>query len=52
VVGRWTKIPVSRLLEGEVQKLLHLDVELHSGSSARTKRCRRVAEAVVRARSA
>src|SRR5262249_55728872 len=29
VVSRWTHIPVSKLLEGEVQKLLHLDEELH-----------------------
>src|SRR4029077_20825536 len=29
VVSRWTGVPVTRLLEGEMQKLLHLDEELH-----------------------
>src|SRR5262249_35629230 len=29
VVSRWTGIPVSKLLEGEIQKLLHLEDELH-----------------------
>ena len=29
VVSRWTGIPLSKLLEGEVQKLLHLSSELH-----------------------
>jgi ATP-dependent Clp protease ATP-binding subunit ClpB len=29
VVSRWTGIPVSKLLEGEIQKLLHLPEELH-----------------------
>jgi ATP-dependent Clp protease ATP-binding subunit ClpA len=29
VVSRWTGIPVAKLLEGEIQKLLHLEEELH-----------------------
>jgi ATP-dependent Clp protease ATP-binding subunit ClpB len=29
VVGRWTGIPVSRLLEGEVSKLVHMEERLH-----------------------
>ncbi|HEU4976204.1 MAG TPA: ATP-dependent chaperone ClpB [Baekduia sp.] len=29
VVGRWTGIPVSRLLEGEVEKLIHMEERLH-----------------------
>ncbi len=29
VVARWTGIPVSRLLEGEVQKLIHMEERLH-----------------------
>jgi ATP-dependent Clp protease ATP-binding subunit ClpB len=29
VVARWTKIPVSRLLEGEVEKLIHMEQRLH-----------------------
>jgi ATP-dependent Clp protease ATP-binding subunit ClpB len=51
VVGRWTKIPVSRLLEGEVQKLLHLDVELHKRVIGQNEAVQAVAEAVIRARS-
>ncbi len=51
VVSRWTKIPVSRLLEGEVQKLLHLDVELHKRVIGQNEAVEAVAEAVVRARS-
>jgi ATP-dependent Clp protease ATP-binding subunit ClpB len=29
VVGKWTNIPVSRLMEGEVQKLIHMEARLH-----------------------
>ena len=29
IVGRWTGIPVSRLLEGEVEKLLQMEERLH-----------------------
>ena len=29
VVSRWTGIPVTKLMEGEMQKLLHLEDELH-----------------------
>jgi ATP-dependent Clp protease ATP-binding subunit ClpB len=29
IVGRWTGIPVSRLLEGEVEKLVHMEDRLH-----------------------
>jgi ATP-dependent Clp protease ATP-binding subunit ClpB len=29
VVARWTKIPVTRLLEGEVEKLIHMEERLH-----------------------
>ena len=29
VVARWTGVPVSRLMEGEVQKLSHLEEQLH-----------------------
>jgi len=44
VVGRWTKIPVSRLLEGEVQKCFTSDVELHKrviGQNEAVQRWRR-----------
>jgi ATP-dependent Clp protease ATP-binding subunit ClpB len=51
VVSRWTGIPVSKLLEGEVQKLLHLDEELHQRVIGQDEAVTAVAEAVVRARS-
>jgi ATP-dependent Clp protease ATP-binding subunit ClpB len=38
VVSKWTGIPISKLLEGEKEKLLKLEEELHSGWSARTRR--------------
>jgi ATP-dependent Clp protease ATP-binding subunit ClpB len=51
VVSRWTGVPVSKLLEGEVQKLLHLDEELHRRVVGQDEAVTAVAEAVVRARS-
>jgi len=51
VVSRWTGIPVSRLLEGEVQKLLHLEEELHKRVIGQDEAVTAVAEAVIRARS-
>jgi ATP-dependent Clp protease ATP-binding subunit ClpB len=51
VVGRWTGIPVAKLLEGEVQKLLHLEEELHRRVVGQDEAVTAVAEAVVRARS-
>jgi ATP-dependent Clp protease ATP-binding subunit ClpB len=51
VVSRWTGIPVSKLLEGEIQKLLHLDAELHKRVVGQDEAVTAVAEAVVRARS-
>ncbi|MBY0522320.1 MAG: ATP-dependent chaperone ClpB [Gemmataceae bacterium] len=51
VVSRWTHIPVSKLLEGEVEKLLHLDEELHKRVIGQEEAVKAVAEAVLRARS-
>jgi ATP-dependent Clp protease ATP-binding subunit ClpB len=51
VVSRWTGIPVSKLLEGEIQKLLHLGDELHRRVVGQDEAVTAVAEAVVRARS-
>ncbi|HEV3153787.1 MAG TPA: ATP-dependent chaperone ClpB [Candidatus Baltobacteraceae bacterium] len=51
VISRWTGIPVTKLLEGEVQKLLHLDVELHRRVIGQDEAVDAVAEAVVRSRS-
>ena len=51
VVSRWTGIPVSRLLEGEIEKLLHLDQDLHRRVIGQDEAVQAVAEAVLRARS-
>ncbi|MBL8177724.1 MAG: ATP-dependent chaperone ClpB [Bryobacterales bacterium] len=51
VVSRWTGVPVSRLLEGEIQKLLHLETELHTRVVGQDEAVKAVSEAVLRARS-
>lgn len=51
VVSRWTRIPVSKLLEGEVQKLLHLEDHLHHRVVGQDEAVTAVSEAVIRARS-
>jgi ATP-dependent Clp protease ATP-binding subunit ClpB len=51
VVSRWTGVPVTKLLEGEMQKLLHLEDELHKRVIGQDEAVTAVAEAVMRARS-
>jgi ATP-dependent Clp protease ATP-binding subunit ClpB len=51
VIARWTGIPVSKLLEGEKQKLLHLEDELHRRVVGQNEAVDAVAEAVLRSRS-
>jgi ATP-dependent Clp protease ATP-binding subunit ClpB len=51
VVSRWTGVPVTKLLEGELQKLLHLEDELHKRVVGQDEAVQAVAEAVLRARS-
>jgi ATP-dependent Clp protease ATP-binding subunit ClpB len=51
VVSRWTGIPVSKLMEGEMQKLLRLEDELHKRVVGQDEAVRAVADAVVRARA-
>ncbi len=51
VVSRWTGIPVSRLLEGETDKLLKLEELLHRRVVGQDEGVRAVADAVLRARS-
>ncbi|MEU9836391.1 ATP-dependent chaperone ClpB [Streptosporangium sp. NPDC048047] len=51
IVARWTGIPVSRLKEGEREKLLHLDQVLHERVVGQDEAVRLVADAVIRARS-
>jgi ATP-dependent Clp protease ATP-binding subunit ClpB len=51
VVSRWTGVPVTKLLEGEKEKLLHLADELHKRVIGQDEAVQAVAEAVIRARS-
>jgi ATP-dependent Clp protease ATP-binding subunit ClpB len=51
VVSRWTGVPVSKLLEGEMKKLLALEDELHKRVIGQDEAVLAVAEAVLRARS-
>jgi ATP-dependent Clp protease ATP-binding subunit ClpB len=51
IVGKWTGIPVSRLLEGEVQKLLHMEERLHDRVVGQDEAIRVVSNAVRRARA-
>jgi ATP-dependent Clp protease ATP-binding subunit ClpB len=51
VVSKWTHIPVSRLMEGEVQKLIHMEVRLHHRVIGQDEAIRAVANAIRRARA-
>jgi ATP-dependent Clp protease ATP-binding subunit ClpB len=51
VVSRWTGVPVTRLLEGEREKLLRLPDELHHRVVGQDEGVQAVAEAVLRARA-
>ena len=51
IVSKWTGIPVTRLVEGEREKLLKLDEILHQRVIGQNEAVRLVADAVIRARS-
>ena len=51
VVSKWTHIPVSRLMEGEVQKLLHMEERLHQRVIGQDEAISAVANAIRRARA-
>ncbi len=51
VVAAWTKIPVDRLLEGEVQKLVQMEVRLHQRVVGQEEAINAVSNALRRARS-
>ncbi len=51
VVARWTGIPVQRLLEGEMHKLLHLEERLHARVVGQDEAVTAIADAIRRARS-
>ena len=51
IVERWTGIPVSRLVQGEREKLLHLDETLHKRVVGQDEAVRSVTEAIQRSRA-
>ncbi|MEM6788934.1 MAG: ATP-dependent chaperone ClpB [Myxococcota bacterium] len=51
VVSKWTGVPVAKMLEGEMQKLLHLETELHRRVVGQEDAVVAVANAVRRSRS-
>jgi len=51
VVSRWTGVPVSRMLEGEMQKLIHMEERLQQRVVGQDDALRAVANAVRRARA-
>ncbi|HEV3070282.1 MAG TPA: AAA family ATPase [Solirubrobacteraceae bacterium] len=51
VVARWTGIPVSRLLEGEVEKLIHMEERLHERIVGQDEAIEAVAAALRRSRA-
>jgi ATP-dependent Clp protease ATP-binding subunit ClpB len=51
IVSKWTGIPVARLLEGEREKLLHMDAHLHRRVVGQDEAVRAVANAIRRSRA-
>ncbi len=51
IVGRWTGIPVSKLMEGEREKLLNLDKILHQRVIGQDEAVQKVSEAILRSRA-
>ena len=51
IVSRWTGIPLVKLVEGEREKLLHLDDVLHRRVIGQNEAVDRVADAIIRARA-
>ena len=51
IIQRWTGIPVSRLMEGEREKLLHLEDILHQRVVGQDEAVRLVAESILRSRA-
>ena len=51
IVARWTGIPVAKLMEGDREKLLHLDAILHQRVIGQDEAVERVTEAILRSRA-
>ena len=51
IVAKWTGIPVAKLMEGEREKLLHLDEYLHKRVVGQDEAVQKVTEAILRSRA-
>lgn len=51
IVGRWTGIPVAKLTEGEREKILHLEEQLHKRVIGQNEGVSRVTEAIIRSKA-
>ena len=51
IVAKWTGIPVSKLMEGEREKILHLDETLHKRVVGQDEAVQKVTEAILRSRA-
>ncbi len=51
IVAKWTGIPVAKLMEGEREKLLHLDETLHKRVVGQDEAVQKVTEAILRSRA-
>lgn len=51
IISRWTGIPVTKLVEGEKEKILHLDDVLHKRVIGQEEAVEKVTEAIIRSRA-
>jgi ATP-dependent Clp protease ATP-binding subunit ClpB len=51
IISKWTGIPISKLVESEMQKLLHLEAELHKRVIGQDEAVTAVADAILRSRA-
>ncbi len=51
IISRWTGIPVTKLMEGEREKILHLDEVLHKRVIGQDEAVEKVSEAIMRSRA-
>ena len=51
IISRWTGIPVAKLMEGEREKILHLDETLHKRVIGQDEAVEKVSEAIMRSRA-
>ena len=51
IVAKWTGIPVQKLMEGEREKILHLDEQLHKRVVGQDEAVQKVTEAILRSRA-